>query len=368
MQQNGGHMKLFFHKLLPALLSAGILTLSFPCSVRGAIAPRDWKRGYTGSFTLAWDPLVPGTSHNAVFMMEQGSKVYLGDLATTGICGLSARQLQKEFYESASPRYVSVSKITGLVQGKKPGASLVKLQAADQTITAMITVVPKRTCGLTAEGRKLNTTLFQYGKSFSGKISPSSAIRWYQKAAKAENTLENLSSQQVNPLGFHSSGLLVFPGASSARALTNTLTTYRDNSHPLRRDSCCSFLPESLCANVKKNRLTLRLNSSVTKQQLLGLMTDPLAGLLGQWAADITVGSVLLRIFLSLLMGAFIGWERSSKRHSAGLRTFMLTFLIGTLAAIADSCIFIASGRHGHFLLSAGVVIGAAIIAVHSVF
>ena len=271
-------MKLFFHKLLPALLSAGILTLSFPCSVRGAIASRDWKRGYTGSFTLAWDPLVPGTSHNAVFMMEQGSKVYLGDLATTGICGLSARQLQKESYESASPRYVSVSKITGLVQGKKPGASLVKLQAADQTITAMITVVPKGTCGLTAEGRKLNTTLFQYGKSFSGKISPSSAIRWYQKAAKAENTLENLSSQQVNPLGFHSSGLLVFPGASSARALTNTLTTYRDNSHPLRRDSCCSFLPESLCANVKKNRLTLRLNSSVTKQQLLGLMTDPLAG------------------------------------------------------------------------------------------
>ena len=73
------------------------------------------------------------------------------------------------------------------------------------------------------------------------------------------------------------------------------------------------------------------------------IMTDPLAGLLGQWAADITVGSVLLRIFLSLLMGAFIGWERSSKRHSAGLRTFMLTFLIGTLAAIADSCIHLTS-------------------------
>ena len=44
------------------------------------------------------------------------------------------------------------------------------------------------------------------------------------------------------------------------------------------------------------------------------IMTDPLAGLLGHWAADITVGSVLLRIFLSLLMGAFIGWERSSKQ------------------------------------------------------
>ena len=98
------------------------------------------------------------------------------------------------------------------------------------------------------------------------------------------------------------------------------------------------------------------------------VITDPISGLLGAWSADITVGSILLRIFLSLFMGAFIGWERSNKRHSAGLRTFMLTFLSGTLAAIVDSCIFSASGRRGWFLLSAGVVIGAAIIAVHSVF
>ena len=67
------------------------------------------------------------------------------------------------------------------------------------------------------------------------------------------------------------------------------------------------------------------------------IITDPLAGLLGQWAADITVGSVLLRIFLSLLMGAFIGWERSSKRHSAGLRTFQikgLTTAVGLWVAV----------------------------------
>ena len=98
------------------------------------------------------------------------------------------------------------------------------------------------------------------------------------------------------------------------------------------------------------------------------IMTDPVARLLGEWSADLTVGSILLRIFLSLIMGAFIGWERSNKRHSAGLRTFMLAFLIGTLAAIADSSIFGISGKRSHFLLSAGVVIGAAIIAVHSVF
>ena len=91
--------------------------------------------------------------------------------------------------------------------------------------------------------------------------------------------------------------------------------------------------------------------------------TDPIAQLLGAWSADLTVGSILLRIFISLLMGAFIGWERSNKRHSAGLRTFMLTFLIGTVAAIVDSYTFCAAGRHGYFLLSVGVIVGAAIIA-----
>ena len=57
-------------------------------------------------------------------------------------------------------------------------------------------------------------------------------------------------------------------------------------------------------------------------------VNDPIAGLLGDWAAGITVGSVLLRLLLTLLLGAVIGWERSNKRHSAGLRTFMLAFLV----------------------------------------
>lgn len=95
---------------------------------------------------------------------------------------------------------------------------------------------------------------------------------------------------------------------------------------------------------------------------------DPLVHLLGPWSGEITFWSILLRLVLSLLLGAVIGWERSNKRHSAGLRTFMLVSLIGTLAAIADSTIFIESGKSGHFLLSAAVVIGASVIAVHSVF
>ena len=97
------------------------------------------------------------------------------------------------------------------------------------------------------------------------------------------------------------------------------------------------------------------------------VVKDPLAGMLGI-PETLTIGTLLLRIILSLFLGAVIGWERSNKRHSAGLRTFMLAFLIGTVAAILDCCIFAASDRRGIFLLSACVIIGASIIAVHSMF
>ena len=97
------------------------------------------------------------------------------------------------------------------------------------------------------------------------------------------------------------------------------------------------------------------------------VVRDPLAGLLGI-SETLTLGTLLLRIVLCLILGAVIGWERSNKRHSAGLRTFMLAFLIGTVAAILDCCIFAASDKRGIFLLSASAIIGASIIAVHSMF
>ena len=98
------------------------------------------------------------------------------------------------------------------------------------------------------------------------------------------------------------------------------------------------------------------------------VVNDPIAGLLGNWAAGISAGSVLLRILLTMLLGAVIGWERSSKRHSAGLRTFMLAFLIGTIASMLDGCVAAASGNCGLFFFSCGIIIGASIITVHSMF
>ncbi len=93
---------------------------------------------------------------------------------------------------------------------------------------------------------------------------------------------------------------------------------------------------------------------------------DPLAGLLGEWAAGLNLWAVVLRVCLSLLLSAVIGWERSNKRHSAGLRTFMLVSLTGTIAALLD-CYAIARTGSGHMLLSTAAVIGGAIISIHSV-
>ena len=99
----------------------------------------------------------------------------------------------------------------------------------------------------------------------------------------------------------------------------------------------------------------------------LGVVTsDPIAQMLGAWAADLTVGSVLLRIVLSLLMGAFIGWERSNKRHSAGLRTFILVMIAGMDVMILDIYIWNMTGN-SMFLLSAAAVVAITVLSIHTI-
>ncbi|MBQ4430214.1 MAG: MgtC/SapB family protein, partial [Synergistaceae bacterium] len=51
---------------------------------------------------------------------------------------------------------------------------------------------------------------------------------------------------------------------------------------------------------------------------------DYIARLLGSWSSGVNVYSVCFRIFLVIVLASTIGWERSSKRHSAGLRTFII--------------------------------------------
>lgn len=93
---------------------------------------------------------------------------------------------------------------------------------------------------------------------------------------------------------------------------------------------------------------------------------DPLSRLLGDWAIQIDIWSILLRITLSVLFSAIIGWERSTKRHAAGLRTFMLVSLSATMAMLLD--IYLIKSFNITFpFISAAVVIAIAIISSNSI-
>ncbi len=88
---------------------------------------------------------------------------------------------------------------------------------------------------------------------------------------------------------------------------------------------------------------------------------DPIVKLLGDWAGTLTVGSILLRLSLATAFAAVIGCERASKRHSAGLRTFILVSLASAIAMLLD-LYFIQLP-----LLSAATVIGVAMLSGNSI-
>ena len=94
-------------------------------------------------------------------------------------------------------------------------------------------------------------------------------------------------------------------------------------------------------------------------------MVDPIAKLLGSWSSEINVWSILLRLLLSFVLSAIIGCERANKRHSAGLRTFILVSLASTNVMLLDVYIQKISGL-SLFILSSASVVAVAIITVHS--
>lgn len=65
-------------------------------------------------------------------------------------------------------------------------------------------------------------------------------------------------------------------------------------------------------------------------------ISDPIAVFLGEWSTGLGWTSVVFRILLSVFLAAIIGFERSSKRHSAGFRTFILVSLASTTAMLMD--------------------------------
>lgn len=95
-------------------------------------------------------------------------------------------------------------------------------------------------------------------------------------------------------------------------------------------------------------------------------MNDQIASMLGEWSSNLNTWSILLRILLSVLMAAVIGCERSSKRHAAGFRTFVLVAFTSTVAMIIDLSLM-AGTSYQVPVLSAAAVVGIAIITVNSI-
>ena len=89
---------------------------------------------------------------------------------------------------------------------------------------------------------------------------------------------------------------------------------------------------------------------------------DPLANLMGDWSAKITIGSIFLRLALTIILSAILGCERASKRHSAGLRTFLVISLASTIASMLDQ-FFIETYGMTFPIVSLGAVIALASIS-----
>lgn len=96
------------------------------------------------------------------------------------------------------------------------------------------------------------------------------------------------------------------------------------------------------------------------------MTNDVIANLLGDWSKEINTYSTLLKIVLAVFLSAIIGFERSSKRHAAGLRTFILVTLASTVAMIIE--IYAFKNNIGTMLIvSAATIIAVAIISSNTI-
>ena len=91
---------------------------------------------------------------------------------------------------------------------------------------------------------------------------------------------------------------------------------------------------------------------------------DPIVKILGEWAGQLNPASITLRTILVLILSASIGWERSIKRHSAGLRTFMLVSLAAEMIIIVE----LNLPNNSTYFLSAAAILAIAYISSGALF
>ena len=93
---------------------------------------------------------------------------------------------------------------------------------------------------------------------------------------------------------------------------------------------------------------------------------DPIANLLGPWSVNLNLWSTLFRVTLIVFLAASIGCERSSKRHSAGLRTFVLVAFSATVSILLDQYLYrLVESRLP--LLSAATLLAVTSVSANSI-
>lgn len=96
-------------------------------------------------------------------------------------------------------------------------------------------------------------------------------------------------------------------------------------------------------------------------------LVDPIARQIGEWMADITVPSIIIRLVLACLFGGIVGIERSTKKHAAGLRTYMLVCLGSALAMLTNQFIYQAFEGSDASRIGAQVVNGIGFLGAGSI-
>lgn len=95
--------------------------------------------------------------------------------------------------------------------------------------------------------------------------------------------------------------------------------------------------------------------------------SDPIGNVFGMWAAELGIGCIVFRLFLAFLLGGLIGYERSTKRHVAGLRTFILVCVTSSVAILIDTYAMKMYNLEFNLVLSGAVIISLGFISTYSI-
>ena len=93
---------------------------------------------------------------------------------------------------------------------------------------------------------------------------------------------------------------------------------------------------------------------------------DIISKTLDSLASDLNLNSLLLRVLLSAIISTIIGCERATKRHAAGVRTFVVVSLASTFAMILD-CYLASHMANYIYILSAASIIAVVTISVNCI-